>query len=348
MHRFKLLLVITAFIQLSACSKPAAPVDHSKDGRWVKTLPLQLQQQQQLEFTGVLRARTEVPLAFQVSGRLQQRLIEPGQMVSKGQLLFKLDPKDLTEAFRVAQAGFDSAKASVNTMQAELTRTKALISKGFISNQALEQVQLKYQEASANLDRSKAQLEQAKHALTYADVHAPNDGIITQISSEAGQVVTAGQPLAALATVQQAEVEIQLPENLTPPVHGSVQINDQTVALELRSFAGSADPQSLSRQARYQLIAAPEGVALGRVVQVKFQQSQSNVAQVPLGALDERGQQPQIWQVINGKVQASRVEILALDGEMASIRTELANGSQVVALGAQLLQPDMLVRELPQ
>jgi RND family efflux transporter MFP subunit len=348
MRCIKLLLVITILFQIYGCSDPAVVVDHSKNGRWVKTLPLQLQQQHQLEFTGVLRARTEVPLAFQVSGRLQQRLIEPGQLVTKGQLLLQLDPKDLTEAVRVAQAGVDAAKASVNTMQAELTRTKALIKKGFISEQALEQVQLKYNEASANRDRSQAQLEQARHALTYAKVHAPDDGIITQISSEPSQVVTAGQPMASLATVQQAEVEIQLPESLTPPVSGTVLIDGKSVQLELRSFAGSADPQSLSRQARYRLLDAPATVALGRVVQVHFQEDQSQIAQVPVGALDERGVQPQIWQVTDGKVQASPVEILVLEGEMASIRTSLANGSHVVILGAHLLQPDMAVQELPQ
>jgi RND family efflux transporter MFP subunit len=207
---------------------------------------------------------------------------------------------------------------------------------------------LKYNEASANRDRSQAQLEQARHALTYAKVHAPDDGIITQISSEPGQVVTAGQPMASLATVQQAEVEIQLPESLTPPVSGSVLIDGKSVQLELRSFAGSADPQSLSRQARYRLLDAPAAVALGRVVQVHFQQEQSQIAQVPVGALDERGVQPQIWQVTDGKVQASPVEILVLEGEMASIRTSLAHGSHVVILGAHLLQPEMAVQELPQ
>ncbi|RVU34461.1 efflux RND transporter periplasmic adaptor subunit [Rheinheimera riviphila] len=348
MRCIKLLLVIAILFQIYGCSEPTVVVDHSKNGRWVKTLPLQLQQQHQLEFTGVLRARTEVPLAFQVSGRLQQRLIEPGQLVRKGQLLLQLDPKDLTEAVRVAQAGVDAAKASVNTMQAELTRTKALIKKGFISDQALEQVQLKFNEASANQDRSQAQLEQARHALTYAKVHAPDDGIITQISSEPGQVVTAGQPMASLATVQQAEVEIQLPENLTPPGSGTVLIDGQSVQLELRSFAGSADPQSLSRQARYRLLDAPATIALGRVVQVHFQEDQSQIAQVPVGALDERGVQPQIWQVTDGKVQASPVEILVLEGEMASIRTSLTNGSHVVVLGAHLLQPEMAVQELPQ
>jgi hypothetical protein len=52
--------------------------------------------------------------------------------------------------------------------------------------------------------------------------------------------------------------------------------------------------------------------------------------------------------VTDGKVQASPVEILVLEGEMASIRTSLANGSHVVILGAHLLQPDMAVQELPQ
>lgn len=342
-----LLIFVSLPLWLSGCTDSANAIANTAKPRAVLTQPIQPAGQQQLVLTGVVKARNEVPVAFQVSGRIAQRLVEAGQRVEQGQLLFQLDPKDLAESVRVAKAAQAAAKASLETVQAEKHRTAQLIKQRFVSEQSREQVELRYNEAKANLDRANAQLQQAEHGLTYANLTAGHAGIITDISAEPGQVVSAGQRLAALASAQEAEIEVQLPEQVTPPAQGIVQFGNEALTLTLRSAAGSADSASLTRQARYRLSHQPAELALGRVLSVQLQLPVSTQqVQVPLGALDERGAQPQLWQVVAGKAQPAAVTVLKLDGEFATVQTNLPAGTKIITLGTHLLSSGMPVREL--
>ena len=342
-----LLALVSLPLWLTGCSDPATANNATEQPRAVLTQSLQPAGQAQLVLTGVVKARNEVPVAFQVSGRIAERLVEAGQRVEQGQLLYKLDPKDLAESVRVAKAAQAAAKASLETVQAEKHRTAQLIKQRFVSEQSREQVELRYNEAKANLDRANAQLQQAEHGLNYANLTAGSAGIITDISAEPGQVVSAGQRLAALASAQQSEIEVQLPEQITPPTQGTVQFGSEALTLTLRSAAGSADSTSLTRQARYSLSSQPAELALGRVLQVQLQLPvHAQQAEVPLGALDERGTSPQLWYVAAGKAQPSSVTVLALDGEFATVQTSLPAGSRIITLGTHLLSSGMPVREL--
>jgi hypothetical protein len=73
----------------------------------------------------------------------------------------------------------------------------------------------------------------------------------------------------------------------------------------------------------------------------------ATVFEVPIGAVDERGQGPQLWQLDEGQVRPVTVAVLRLGLETATIRAPLAAGTHVVALGTHLLHAGMAVRELP-
>jgi RND family efflux transporter MFP subunit len=351
-NRFSLItksLLLSALIGpwLSGCSDATSDQGVTVKPQLVLTYPIKHDATAQLELTGTVKARKEIPIAFQVSGRIAERKVEAGQLVKKGEELYRLDPKDLTEALRVAQAGQAAAKASLDTATAELNRTQELIKKRFISEQASEQAQLKFNEAKANLDKANAQQQQAAHALSYAVIRASAAGIITDISAEPGQVVSAGQRLAALATIQAIEIEVQLPEQITPPAEGFGQVANSQIVLKLRSAAGSADSASLTRQARYQVLENNSALRLGQVLPVTLPlNSGNNDVLVPIAALDERGKNPQIWHIVDGKAQSAAVQIKAMNGDFATISTELPNGTPVIALGTHLLATGMAVEEL--
>lgn len=342
-----LLLSVGFAAVLTGCNDASSEQTLLVKPTYVMTYAIHHDANQSLELTGTVKARNEIPVAFQVNGRIAARKVEAGQLVKKGEVLYQLDPKDLTEALRVAEAGQTAAKASFDTATAELNRTKELIKKRFISEQASEQAQLKFNEAKANLDKANAQQQQAAHALSYAVIRASAAGIITDVSAEPGQVVSAGQRLAALATIQKLEIEVQLPEQITPPSAGFVQVAANKIALKLRSAAGSADSASLTRQARYQVVEETKALRLGQVLPVSLPLLSGNTdVQVPIAALDERGAQPQIWHIVDGKAQPVAVAVVAMNGDFATVKTDLANGTPVIALGTHLLTAGMAVQEL--
>jgi hypothetical protein len=68
--------------------------------------------------------------------------------------------------------------------------------------------------------------------------------------------------------------------------------------------------------------------------------------EVPVGAINERGQGPQVWRIVDGRAEPFPVTLVAVDTEYARILAELQPGAEVIALGTHLLEPGMPVRAL--
>ncbi|MFN3611702.1 MAG: efflux RND transporter periplasmic adaptor subunit [Tepidimonas sp.] len=309
-----------------------------------------------LGLSGTVRARVEAPLAFQVGGRIAARRVDAGQAVQAGQVLFELDPSDLEQAVRAAEADVAAAEAALRTAQADLERVRTLAAQGFVSAQATDRAQLTLREATSRRDAAQARLAQVRNGRAYAQLRAPAAGVVTDVTGQPGQVVAAGQPVATLAQAGAREVEVFFPETVTPPATGQARLPDgRTVALALREAAPMVDALARTRRARYRADGLPAELPLGSVVTTQFalpgqpaaaaSASPVGTWRVPVGALDERAEGPRVWRVRDGKLDAVPVRVLRVDDRHAVVAAPLQAGERIVALGTHLLQPGMTVQE---
>lgn len=308
-----------------------------------------------VEFSGTVRARVEAPLAFEVGGRIVSRAVDAGQMVRAGQVLLGLDTRDLALALESAEAEQAAAASALANAEAELRRVVQLQKQNFISEQAVERAVLQRREAQSRRDAANARLAQARNAVGYAALKAPADGILIEVTGEPGQVVTAGQTVAQLAQGAR-EVEVFFPEAVTPPATGQLSLpGGATELLRLREVSGALDPLGRTRRARYTIADGGDSLALGSVVNARFYLDAdadaaadagavASVFSLPLGALDERGRQPQVWRVHNGQVVPVPVHVLAMDDRQARVQGQLSLEDRVVALGTHLLRDGLAVR----
>ena len=347
--------MLTLFISLlilSGCQQSSEPPPEARAPiPWVKTVELKDAGPTTHRFSGTLRGRHEVPQAFQIAGRIQHRYIDAGQRVEKGDLLFKLDTRDLVATAEGAAADLKRAEAALAITTNELQRQQQLVGRQFVSEQTLQRLELAEREARSQVQTASARNQQAQNALGYAELKAAHAGVVTEVIVEPGQVVGVGQTLAVLAEDQSLEVEVFLPEGSNPPRRGYVPLpTGEQLAVSLREIAGAADPASRSWRARYSLEGPyPSSLTLGSVVSVRLAQKQTAPShRVPLGALDERGQTPQVWLVSDGTVKPLAVEVIDLGEEYAQIKADINAGTPIVALGTHLLTPGMAVRELAQ
>ena len=182
---------------------------------------------------------------------------------------------------------------------------------------------------------------------------APADGILIDVTGEPGQVVAAGQTVALLAQGAR-EVEVFLPEGVVPPAKGKLSLpGGATDLLRLREVSGALDPLGRTRRARYTIAGGGDSLALGSVVNARFDLDSAAatgagavapVFALPLGALDERGRLPQVWRVHNGQVVPVPVHVLAMDDRQARVQGPLSSEDRVVALGTHLLREGLAVR----
>lgn len=346
------LVFVSLTMGLTACSRPETAATATTPAPWVRMVAIEDATVGTQMLSGTVKARLESPVAFQIGGRVLTRHVEAGQAVRTGQLLFSLDPRDVAASEQAASAQLAAAEAAMETARRELERQRRLVEQGYVSAQTLDRLELGLRDTLSRLDAARAQATQTRNARGYADLRAPRDGVITEVSGEAGQVVSAGQGLAVLAQAGEREVEVHLPSATAPRMGSVTNLQGATAEVQLREVAGAADAQSRTWRARYR-IEGPvmaEAWPLGTVVRLNLNPAttdSTHVGQrVPLAALDERSDGPRMWRVVNGQAEPVAVEVLALDASHARIRSPLATGERVVALGTHRLTPGMAVREL--
>ncbi len=333
---------------LAGCSDQKAK-EAQKPAPWVKTVAIRADDQTNLSISGTVRARFETPIAFQISGRIAARRADAGQQVTKNQILFEIDPRDLEQSLRATEAERAAALSALNIASADTRRNRQLLNEQFISQQGFERIEMTEREARNRLDAAQARLQQSRHALDYGILRADSAGVLIEVSGEPGQVVTTGQAIATLAKEGPRDVEVFLPDAIKAPTTGVLMLADQTTrAIELREVAGASDPFSRTLRARYQVKGTSDDLQLGSVVRAKLAVSvaESHVIEVPIAALDERGAGPRVWHIVDDKAQPVKVKVIMLDTQTARIIADLPPGSRIIALGTQLLEPDMAVREL--
>lgn len=299
-------------------------------------------------FSGIIRARIESPLAFQVGGKIIRRHVDAGDSVAAGEVLFELDPADFDQALRAAEADMKAAASGVAIAQADLKRHRELYEKSFISSQTLEKMELLAREALSRQDVAKAQFARASNARNYTLLKSAAEGVLMDVSGEVGQVVAAGQAVAQLAQSAEREVEVAFPDGMDVPSRGvAVWPDGVKTTVALREAAPFVEPVGRTRRARFTLEKIPAHLVLGSVVTVKFS-SHSGKAQpwlVPISALDERGEGPRLWRIREGRLEPVPVAIEKLYDTNAQVAGDLTAGDRIVAVGTHLLREGMAVRE---
>ncbi|MCX7684669.1 MAG: efflux RND transporter periplasmic adaptor subunit [Acetobacteraceae bacterium] len=301
-------------------------------------------------FTGTLRPRREAELAFRTGGRISERLVEPGERVSAGQALARLDAADLALALRAAEAELSAAEAERARTAADAERARALRAGGHIAAAALDQRETAARAAAERAEAAAAALALARNRLSYATLTAPSAGIVTAILAERGQVVAEGRPVLRLADLAEREIEVAVPEAALPALSapGATArfwaLPEAALPVRLREVSPQAQGALRTYAARFALADAPEDVALGMTATVHLPARGAPVAAVPLSALHDRGQGPMVWRVENGRAVAVPVEVVRLTETTALLRGPFGEGERIVSLGPQLLEPGMAVR----
>ena len=305
-------------------------------------------------YTGEIRARHEVNLAFRVGGKIAARLVDSGMMVKAGQPLARLDPADLQLSRQAAQAQVAAAESEFTTAGAERARYADLVAKRFVSQAAFDAKENAFRSAQARLEQARAQSRISGNQAEYGTLVAEHEGVITAVLADAGQVVSAGQPVFRLARPEEKEVAIAIPEGRLAELKAARQIAvslwaqpELVMAGEIRELAAAADPATRTYAARIRIVDPAPAVALGMTARVILGSPSSAAIVVPLTAVVDNGKGPQVWVVDDGKAMIRPVEVAAFREDGAAIASGLKAGEMVILTGQRRLVDGQAVHAQP-
>ena len=343
-------LLISLTVGLAGCQKDQPKV--AVPPPVVRVATIQPGSLAQPDLSGLVVAKTQSAVGFQVGGRISERLVDRGARVKAGEVLAKLDPADLQAKLAAAQAQAQQAEAQARFAQQNFERIQSLLTKKLASPQDYDQAKSGLQAARAAQTASRAQLDQAKLALDYADLKAPFAGVVASVDADQGTVVNAGQAVVTLAAGQARQALVAVPEQRLTSLPHSAQahIYGQSTPVEatFASVEGAVDPASRTWSVRFDLAENPSVIpGLGQSVTLSFAK-QSVPKIVPITAILGQGSQAAVFVVQrDGKVKMQPVTVNRLEHEFAVISTDLPTGTPIVALGVNRLHDGEKVRMQP-
>lgn len=152
----------------------------------------------EIPIIGRLVPDEEVQLSFETSGKITDIYFEEGSHVKKGDLLAKVNDSQL-------QAQLARLEAQVPLAQERVYRQSTLLQRDAVSKEALEIVKTELATLNADIEKTKAQIEQT-------ELRAPFDGIIGLRQVSVGSYASPSTVIAKLTSVTPIKIEFSVPE----------------------------------------------------------------------------------------------------------------------------------------
>lgn len=349
----RIVLVIALTLPLASCGKKEAAEPDIRTVRTVTVAPGNGTERTTL--TGEIRARYESDLGFRIDGKIIARPVDLGSSVKKGDLLAQLDPQPRQQDLQAAKADADSAEATLANAQGSEARQAQLLKDGYATHAGYDNALSTLKTAQSQVESTKARLEQAKDNLTYTDLRADADGVITAVSANIGQVVSTGQSVVRLAQPGEREAVFNVSETIlstapkNPPVTVVLASNPSIrVVGRVRYVSPQADATTRTYEVRVSLPDAPEQMRLGATVTGSVTFDTGGAIELPGTALFEQNGKPAVWLVDQKTrtVDTKPISIERYSGDKIVLSGGLEKGDVVVTAGVQKLIPGQKVRLL--
>src|SRR5215467_696604 len=219
-------IAVALMLALGGCQKEEQKAA-TPDIRPVRTVTVEPRDTgETLSLTGEIQPRYQADLGFRVNGKILARPVDVGTPVKTGDLLARLDPQQYRQDLAVAKAEVAKAEAEVTRARAQEYRQRELLKNGHTTQVAYDQALKTLKTAEAEADAARAKQIQAAENLGYTDLRADNDGVISVIGADPGQVVSAGQMVVRLAQPGEREAVFNVAETTfrNPPKNPTVEV----------------------------------------------------------------------------------------------------------------------------
>ena len=302
---------------------------------------------------GVLTPETEVKLSANNTTYITDIAVKEGDFVKKGDFLMSLDDRQQKAATEASRASVEAAKVQLEQRKAQQERQAKLYSQGLISDQEMESTNSSFASALSTFNGAQSRLIQDEDALSKLRLIAPQDGTITFIDGEVGDLAQGGMfnpsVLLKLSDLSKMEVYVNVNENdiadisIDDPAIIEVDAYDgrkfkgrvKEVAYASSVSSGGSQQQVTNFQVKIQMLEVVEGMRPGMSATVDIiTADKSNVISIPIQSLTSSRSMKKGTNVVfiynNGIVNERIVETGIVGDRDYEIVSGLEEGDEIV------------------
>ena len=345
---------IVAGLLLLSCSGPA-----NENKTVTEAVKVVVEKASQPEGNGFFNASGQIEaeqfanISTRMMGYVSKVYVKVGDQVNKGQALIDINNSDMEAKRGQTQAGINQARARFLTAEKDYLRFQTLFEQNSASQKELDDVKTQYDIAKAGLESAEQMQKEVEAMLSYTNMKAPFNGIITSTSVKSGDMAKPGQHLLSIEAPGEFVATAMLSEKDIPFVHknDSVSVYVKSNATSLTGTVSEISTSSHNSGGQYLVkikLSIPEGTKLysGMFIAASFPSHNKIGSQVliPKKALVTKGDLQGIYTVSAsntailrwlklGKSIGDNVEVLsglsADESFIISAESKLFNGVKI-------------------
>ena len=260
---------------------------------------------------GVLQPEIEIKLSSNTTTYITEIAVQEGDIVKKGDYLMSLDDRQQRAATEASRASVEATKVNLTNAEIKKSRQEKLYKQGLISDQEMETSNSSYASALSSYNQAAARLIQEEDALQKLRLVAPQDGTITYLKGEVGDLAQGGmfspQVLLKLSDLSKMEVLVNVNENDITDVslndYALVEVDAyqnrkfkgvvKEVAYAASTTSGGSQQQVTNFQVKIQMLEVAPGMRPGMSATVDIvTENREQVIAIPIQSLTSPRKKP--------------------------------------------------------
>ncbi|MBA5791908.1 efflux RND transporter periplasmic adaptor subunit [Flavobacterium sp. xlx-214] len=311
-------------------------------------------------FPATIQGKINNDVRAKIQGYIQEVYVHEGQVVSKGQPLFRLEANNLAETASAAKSGISVAQANVNVAQVEVDKLVPLVQKGIISSVQLETAKANLASSKSMLAQARANYGTASANVDYSVVRAPISGVVGQLPLKKGSLVGPADPtaLTTIADVSSVYAYFSMNEkeyfqflNASPGTtmnekiknlpQVELQLADGSIYTEkgkIETVSGQIDAATGTVQFRVAFSNPNKLLSNGNSGTIRLPKKYTNVLVVPEVASYEQQGKINVYKVVNDTAISVVVDVVDRVDNMIIVKEGVKEGETIIVSGVGSLR----------
>ncbi len=305
-----------------------------------------------LDAIGTVQTIASVTLRSRVDSQITEVMFEDGAKVTKGDVLFRLDARQIDAQIAQAEANVARDRASLASAEADLRRTEALAKRDFATDKVLDAARAAVGVLQASIKAGEAQIDNLKVQRSYYTISAPISGRIGVAGLKIGNIARQGDGSPVLGTINQTApiyVSFSMPQRHLPEIKAALAEGTARVLATPQGYAqgfegtlavvdNAVDANTGTIALRATFANTDERLWPGALCQVRLTlRNEANALVVRRESVLSGQNGSFVFEVIEGVARARIVKVDRIIDQYAVIASGLRGDETIVIDGQSLL-----------
>jgi RND family efflux transporter MFP subunit len=350
-------LVATLLVLFASCGG-GAPAEQEVDAPVVLAPEHLVEvQRQRIEagpiLSGSLEARQRAVLRAEAAGSVSAMAVELGDAVREGQVLARIEDQGQRDAASSAAVALRAAEQDAALAESQAARTRRLVDVGALPRADLEPATLAEAAANARLASARAHLVSSRRQLEGGTLRAPFDGVVSERTVNAGDIVAPGAPMLTLIDPSTMRLQATVSSEHIGSLQAGLEVRFEVRGYPGQRFTGTLDriapaADAVTRQVTVLVdIPNPGGrLVAGLFAEGRIVTEAREALVVPFDALLDAATVPAVLVVEGDRLERREVGLGLRDEqeERVEVSAGLEGGELLVVGPARTLRPGTTVQ----